>query len=347
MGRPIFDDDDIAGFFSIAVNSTAGSAFGRGHGAWGSQGGRRRRPAKKRVVVRAKGKGKFVAKRVAPRKKPQRFFASLKPKAVAKPVRHFAAPSTAIATVYAGADAEPYAAGNAEPETPQDVPSLAPAETLHAVERQAAAEEPEHEEHEPEEPEHEEPEEPEETLEGLMSGREVMVLGDLGELAAMFTSPSETAPPDGEVPPDARFITPVIGPALAVREPERPSSGSGWPPPAKPSAAAWARDDGSYVVQRGDSVSGIAQTYLGAFARWREIWRIQSREFLGRHPTPDRIQVGDVMLMPKEAQDNARRLGVLKGLSPGGKKGLIAAGVGVGVLAAVGVGYGIYSGAIG
>ncbi len=340
MSRPIFDDEDIAGFFSIV--SPAYGAHGRG---WG------RRPAKKaRFAVRVKTKaGKFVTRRVAPKKKPRRFFASPK-KVVRKPLFHFAASSSAIATVaaqtYEPDDMPADEMPTAPAESVDNVPSLEPRATLHAVEREAAAEEPEHEA-EPEEPEHEEPAESEELegLEGLMSGRDVMVLGDLGDLAAMLDMP--TGENQGPPADDARFITPVVGPAMAIREPERAASGSGWPPPAKPSAAAWVRGDGSYVVQRGDSVSGISQTYLGAFARWREIWKIQTREFLGRHPTPDKIQVGDVMLMPKEAQDNARRLGVLKGLSPGSKKGLIIGGVLVGTVTAAGIGWGVYSGAFG
>lgn len=96
---------------------------------------------------------------------------------------------------------------------------------------------------------------------------------------------------------------------------------AGWPLPAKLAANAWL-PTGQYKLQSGDTLSGLARTYLGDYARWREIWSIQSNAFKtlprrvdeakrkGQTPV-DVIFAGEVLDMPAEAIEEARRQGLL------------------------------------
>jgi len=131
-----------------------------------------------------------------------------------------------------------------------------------------------------------------------------MLIGDLlGELAAT----SDTMPPGARVDPLFPIST-----GLAIPDVKRPATGSGWPPAAKPVKAAWNKD-GTYRLQEGDTISGLSKTYLGDFARWREIWKAQTPTFLKAHPTADKVRAGEVLQMPAEAQKNARKMGLLGG----------------------------------
>ncbi len=82
---------------------------------------------------------------------------------------------------------------------------------------------------------------------------------------------------------------------------------SGWP------AAVTVRPDNwnmtlqpaTYTIASGDTLSGLAATYLGSPARWREIWDMQpAARRLGQ--SPDVIAPGEVFLMPDEARDNLK-----------------------------------------
>lgn len=97
-------------------------------------------------------------------------------------------------------------------------------------------------------------------------------------------------------------FTPPTAPALAIPEP-----GPGGSLTLK--ANGWARGDGTYIVQSGDTLSGLARLYLGDAARFREIWNLQSPGYRGSR-TPDRIVVGDQLVMPNEAVLKAKALGV-------------------------------------
>ncbi len=123
--------------------------------------------------------------------------------------------------------------------------------------------------------------------------------------------------------------------AVAVGPAEIAPAG-GTPKPAVPSKAAWSRGDGSYILQAGNTLWGLATTYLTSGARWREIWNAQTAAYRTKH-TPDRIYAGEVIAMPSEAQSKARGMGLygvgsdLIGQGFSGKQ--IAAGAaGVGVL---------------
>lgn len=110
---------------------------------------------------------------------------------------------------------------------------------------------------------------------------------------------------DGTYPSDfePNFI-PSTGPvAMAIPEP-----GPGGSLTAKP--AGWARGDGTYIVQAGDTMSGLARLYLGNAARFPEIWNIQSSAYRSKRKSADNIVVGDVLTMPNEAVLQAQHMGV-------------------------------------
>lgn len=50
-----------------------------------------------------------------------------------------------------------------------------------------------------------------------------------------------------------------------------------------------------YTVRRGDSLWSIAYFFYGEHLRWKEIWEV-NREQL---PTPDALEVGMVLIIPK------------------------------------------------
>jgi len=116
-----------------------------------------------------------------------------------------------------------------------------------------------------------------------------------------FPAGTFDVPGSGEVTLPEITITP--GPGF-----DAGSSGSSSPSSA-PSKAAWARGDGSYILQNGDTLSGLAATYLRAKARWPEIWNAQASSYKSSH-TPDKIFAGEVLAMPSEAQARARSMGL-------------------------------------
>lgn len=62
-------------------------------------------------------------------------------------------------------------------------------------------------------------------------------------------------------------------------------------------------DPALYTIQGGDTLVGLAATYLGDGARWKEIWNYQTADTRSRN-SPDRITTTRVLQMPPEARDN-------------------------------------------
>jgi len=140
--------------------------------------------------------------------------------------------------------------------------------------------------------------------------REVVLLGDvlagtthvsMGSLGAFQEAPP---PPHGEEypprPPEPEPPPPEPKPPVV-----------GWPPPAVPLKAAWVKDPMApggwvYVLQYGDTLSGLAMTYLGAYTRWREIWAMQ-QAMRAQGRSPDKLFAGEKLYMPEEAIANARK----------------------------------------
>lgn len=84
----------------------------------------------------------------------------------------------------------------------------------------------------------------------------------------------------------------------------------GWPAPAVPRKRAWSGATGHvhYILQSGDTLSGLAKTYLDSYPRWREIWTLNEGH-AGWHPSS--IPVGSHLAMPPDAIKNARDRGFI------------------------------------
>ena len=85
------------------------------------------------------------------------------------------------------------------------------------------------------------------------------------------------------------------------------STPSGWP------AAVTVRPDNwdlslppaTYMIAAGDTLSGLAATYLGAPNRVMEIWSMQPADFRLNN-SMDKINPGQIFNMPDEARDNLK-----------------------------------------
>lgn len=133
---------------------------------------------------------------------------------------------------------------------------------------------------------------------------------------------------------------------------------SGWPGAVPFRRDAWNFSESWYILQSGDTFSGLASTYLGHPSRYLEIWQLQPYRYTKAiDPSsvkPDRplVQIGERVIMPAEALERARELvttgapsapaigGV--GGSPKGKGAPWSTGtkvaIGVAALGALGVG---------
>jgi len=135
----------------------------------------------------------------------------------------------------------------------------------------------------------------------------------------------------GDVPQDGK--PPLIIPSSSSKPPSQPAA-------VKPRKEAWTAN-GIYILQRGDTLWGLARTYLKSGPRWKEIWALQSDSWksggCGPFPrrSPDHVCEGDQLFMPEEAKAEARRLGVLPWSSVGAGK-LALAGLAVAALGGVG-----------
>lgn len=139
---------------------------------------------------------------------------------------------------------------------------------------------------------------------GLLGAIDAVTLPDGG--VVITPGPDDPAPPKG---------TPPKGGGLV--------NGDGYPAGVTPTKKAWTEDQ-RYRLQSGDTLSGMARTYLGDPSRWREIWNVQETAIkLGKNP--DKLPAGMVLDMPEEAKRMARDLGVL-GMDPTLKRALLLGG---------------------
>lgn len=101
--------------------------------------------------------------------------------------------------------------------------------------------------------------------------------------------------------------------------PKKKMPGDGYPPGVTASRSSWTEDE-QYRLSSGETISGIARTYLGDPARWKEIWNLQPTN-LRMTRSADNVPVGTLLEMPEDAKKRARELGVL-GVSPDTKNGI-------------------------
>jgi hypothetical protein len=136
---------------------------------------------------------------------------------------------------------------------------------------------------------------------GLGSLDEMMSISGADDDAINIDDPGQPEPAVSDFDP---IFIPATGPvAMAIPEPGPGGS-------LTPKAAGWARGDGSYVVQSGDTLSGLARIYLGDAARYPDIWNRQSADYRAKRASPNNLVVGDILAMPPEAVLKAQQLGV-------------------------------------
>jgi hypothetical protein len=82
-------------------------------------------------------------------------------------------------------------------------------------------------------------------------------------------------------------------------------SGSGWPPTPGYRPGNWDFDASTYVLALGDTLSGLANLYLGSYQRWKEIWSLQPFRYTR---SPDKLMAGEKLVMPHEARDRAKKM---------------------------------------
>lgn len=112
-----------------------------------------------------------------------------------------------------------------------------------------------------------------------------------------------TAPPSGATPLDVLlWFKSIWGDDATV---EAPAAFSGWPAAVTVRPGNWdmTTQPAKYQIAGGDTLAGLAATYLGDPARWKEIWDLQPQDFRWSHD-PDKIYPGQWFLMPDEARDN-------------------------------------------
>lgn len=129
--------------------------------------------------------------------------------------------------------------------------------------------------------------------------------------------------------PDGGTVLDGDGKPPKPPKPPKLINGDGYPAGVTPTAKAWTEDQ-RYRLQSGDTLSGIARTFLLDPARWREIWAVQETS-VKTGKSPDNLPAGFVLEMPEEAKAMARKLGVL-GMDPTTKRNLMIAGGVVGAL---------------
>jgi hypothetical protein len=87
--------------------------------------------------------------------------------------------------------------------------------------------------------------------------------------------------------------------------------------PVRPDRWDLTTDPATYRIAGGDTLVGLAATYLRAGERWKELWNMQDQAYRWSH-SPDKLAIGEVWPMPEEAVENLKAY--LKGKPvPGGK----------------------------
>lgn len=124
----------------------------------------------------------------------------------------------------------------------------------------------------------------------------------------------------GEGPPSPSDPQPVIG---------------GTPGPAGFRPGNWDFERGEYTVAQGDTLWGLATTYLGQGSRWLDIWQLQTQPWGTKSPNggaylnrfynkpdpssknPGRpFMEGDALIMPAQAVKNAKAYAQSENVQP-------------------------------
>lgn len=117
---------------------------------------------------------------------------------------------------------------------------------------------------------------------------------------------TEARPAETNCPP-RQTLEPRLPGDLAV-EPQPQLAGV---PPIAPPQTTQTPDRLSYTVQAGDTLSALAQRFLGDRNRWREIAKVNP------DLKSDAIKVGQIILIPVMATTNSASTPSIKGQIPG------------------------------
>ena len=88
-----------------------------------------------------------------------------------------------------------------------------------------------------------------------------------------------------------------------------PPAQSGWPAavPARIENWNFELEPAEYMIHSGDTLAGLAYTYLGSPNRWNELWEMQPQSYRWNH-SPNDLTPGQMWPMPAEAADRARKI---------------------------------------
>lgn len=132
---------------------------------------------------------------------------------------------------------------------------------------------------------------------GIIIGHNVLGIGKSSSTAALTTPASAAGP--------STFVNPGRAGQPGPAGPPGPSGPPAiLPPPISPGSAAPpkpAPQHRIHVVQHGDTLWGIAQTYLGNGSRWPEIWALSHF----RSGNPNLIYPGEIAVLPADATGGA------------------------------------------
>ena len=101
---------------------------------------------------------------------------------------------------------------------------------------------------------------------------------------------------------------------LEIKGTAPPSGFTGWPGAVPFRRDAWNFSESWYILQSGDTFSGLAATYLGHPSRYLEIWQLQPYRYtkaidpLSVKPDRPLVQIGERVIMPAEALARAKEL---------------------------------------
>ncbi len=96
-----------------------------------------------------------------------------------------------------------------------------------------------------------------------------------------------------------------------------PPAVTGWPAavPARIENWNFKLTPAEYMIASGDTLAGLAYTYLGSPNRWSELWAMQPQSYRWNH-SPNDLAPGQMWPMPAEAAERAKKM--VPGIPPGG-----------------------------
>lgn len=133
---------------------------------------------------------------------------------------------------------------------------------------------------------------------------------DMGEVFGEADDDGSVPGVNADLPDGAPAVAGQAPPELVAK-----AMANGWPPPAAYRPGNWDFDNSIYSLALGDTLSGLAITYLGSPQRWKEIWNANPQDWRWNH-NPDKLMAGEKIVMPFEARDMAKKMLATPGSNP-------------------------------